>query len=280
VVKKADEESTKKALPFKRANAFMAYPEDLHLEKVQGQKHYDPRVHHKFVERDVKWIMRRGVLEAVKVDKCGSKVVVIDGRQRVINALEANRRLVKDGEPPLLIPVVLKRGDPATLFEFSVIANEHRQADNHVTQAFKFQQYMNLGRNEEDCAELWGVDKQTVKRRIKLLELCPEVQQAVAEGRVTSMRAIGWCNLSYEDQRAQLEEKKPAAAGPRRPSPKRIEKVLTASAKLSPAVRAAIEWAAGHLSDQEAAEQIKGFELEAPAEDAAQAKFAFAEAVS
>lgn len=284
MAKKRDERpnEAKKALPLKRGQTtFSAYPEDLYLEKTPGQKHYDPRVHRPFVERDVVWIMRHGVQDAVLVDKLGDKIVPLSGRGRVINTLEANRRLVAEGKERIMLPVVLKRGDPAALFEVSVIVNEHRKADDPVTKAFKFQQYMNMGRNEEEVGALWGVDVQTVKRMLKTLELCPEVQQAITAEAVSYLRAIKWADLSFPGQRlayADYLEGPKKKSGPKRPSSSKIDRVFAAS-KLPPVARVAIEWAAGRISDEEAAAEIKGFSLDVdgePGEDPAQTKFSFA----
>jgi ParB-like chromosome segregation protein Spo0J len=264
----------KQALPFKRRSSYLARPEDLHLEKESGQKHYDPRVHNPPVESKVRWIMRHGVQQAVAVEKCGDRVVVVDGRQRVINCLEANRRLVEKGGEPLLVPVVPKRGGELELFQISVICNEHRQAENPVAQAYKMERYMGMGHNEEDCADLWGVTPRTVLNRLYLLELCKEVQQAVIEGKITVGRAISLRNLSYAEQRKALKAKPPERKQ-RRPSAKKVERVLnnTGKRKLPKAARAAIEWATGVISDEEAAKAIPALAvLLDPVEDPAQQK--------
>ncbi len=256
--------SSKKALPYKRRSGFLAYPEDLHLEKREGHRHYDPRVHYPPVERDVKWMMKQGhgVHIPVLVEKQGDLVVVADGRQRVINATEANVRLVAEGRPRIMIPLVPKRGDAKTMFEIRVITNQHRQEDNPVVEAFTMQQYLDMGRTEEDCAELWGCTTRTVRNRLYLLELCPEVQQAVIKGDVAVKAAIALRDLSFKDQRAALK-RKPAPKKQRRPSAKKVKTVLASNGrtKLPDSVRAAIQWAAGEITDEQAAKKIKGFKL-------------------
>lgn len=248
---------SKKALPFKRRSSFLAYPEDLHLEKTSGKKHYDPRVHSVFVERDVAWILTHGVQKAVLVEKCGDQCVVVDGRQRVINSREANCRLVAEGGERIMIPVAPKRGSAIKLFQISVICNTHRRDDCPVTEAFKMQQYLDMGHNENDCAELWGVSKYTIRNRLNLLSLCDEAQSAITAGTITVTRALGLINLSAKDQKAALK-KKPTRKRSRRPSKKKIEKVLAFEGVALPApVRVAIEWVTGVITDKEAAEKIK-----------------------
>ena len=250
----------KQALPFKRRASYLAYPEDLYLEKKAGQKHYDPRVHHTFVERDVVWMLKpgHGVHKAVLVEKEGDRVTVVDGRQRVINLLEANRRLVAMGHPRKMLPVSPKRGDATSLFQIRVICNKHRQEDDPVTEAFLMSQYLNMGHNEQDCAELWGYTDRTVRNRIYLLELCPEVQQAVIAGDLQVTAAIRLRNLSRTEQIEALH-RKPEPKKSRRPSPRKFKALLASNGTLPPPVRAAIQWANGEITDEQAAKQIKGF---------------------
>jgi ParB family chromosome partitioning protein len=258
----------KQALPFKRRSSYLAYPEDLHLEKCSQKKHYDPRVHNTFEEKVVRWMMVHGVQQAVAVEKAGDLCIVVDGRQRVINALEANRRLEEQGVDRRMIPVVPKRGDVITLFQIGVICNEHRRPENPVTQAYKMSKYMELGHNEDDCAELWDVTTRTVRNRLYLLELCEKVQRAVIEGTVTVGNAIKLRHLSVKDQVAALKAPKPERSKVRRPSKKKIARVLKDAARLPKQVRAAIEWVTGQITDEEAADQIKGLAvLVGPTED-------------
>ena len=259
----------KQALPFKRRSQYLAYPEDLYLEKKPGKKHYDPRVHEPFTERDVRWMMVHGVLQGVSVEKAGGdRVVVVDGRQRVINSLEANRRLVEQGLPRIRIPVVPKRGDEITLFRIGVICNEHRKPENPVSQAYKMSKYMDLGHDENDCADLWGVTDRTVRNRLYLLDLCDEVQKAVVEGKITVSNAIKLRALSHAAQRKALKAPKPERKA-RRPSQKKIKLVLDERVKLPKTVRVAIQWVTGEITDEEAAKEIKalGKALAAPADD-------------
>ena len=260
----------KQALPFKRRSSYQAYPEDLHMETQPGKKHYDPRAFHEPVERDVRWILKHGVQKALLVEKEGDRVTVIDGRQRYINTCEANRRLEAEGQPRIMVPVAPKRGDPVKLFEIRVICNAHRKQDDPVTEAHLIQQYLDMGHTDEDASDLWGYTTRTILNRLYLLELCQEVQQAVVTGKINVSRAIKLRNLSFAEQRRALKEK-PAPRKTRRPSLKRVRLVTQSKkAKLRDDVLAAIRWAAGEITADEAGQKIKGFkealeEAEAPA---------------
>jgi ParB family chromosome partitioning protein len=62
---------------------------------------------------------------------------VVDGRQRVRHTLEANKRLLKEGKEPLLVPESL---NAALQFRWPgmVSANEIRQADTPLGRAKKW----------------------------------------------------------------------------------------------------------------------------------------------
>lgn len=257
----------KQALPFKRRSSYQAPPEALHLETDPNQRHYDPRVHYPPVERDVTWMTDHGVQIPVVVEKDVERdlIVVVDGRQRVINLREANRRLAADGKDTHLIPVVVKKGSPTFLFEVEVVTNEHRQGDNPVVQAFKMKQYLSMERKDakegelntvDDAAALWGVTDRTVRNRLYLLDLCEEVQQAVIEGSITVSRAISLRGLPKAEQKKALKKKPAPKAKAKRPSAKKVERVLGVNGKLPKTARVAIEWATGLISDDEAAEAL------------------------
>lgn len=233
-------------------------PENVYLETTPGKKHYDRRVHFPPEEKIVLGIMRRGVKEHVLVEKCEGLAVVVDGRQRVTNAREANRRLREKGLPTKLIPVSTEKGDPLELFEIAVIVNEHRRPEDPISQAQKMQQYIDMGKDQADASELWGVTKRTIQNRLHLLELAPEVQQAVLDDKVPAHKAIVWRDLSFADQIKQLNKKPAKKAVKKRPSTKKVQAVLASNGKLPAPVKAAILWVQGDLTDEDACRKIKG----------------------
>jgi len=268
--------ANKKALNLKRANMFKALPEELHLETEPGKCHYDTRVHNKPNERDVKWIMRYGVQKAVLVEKRGDLMVVIDGRQRVINCREANKRLLAKGGQAIEIPVVPKRGDVADLFRISIITNEHRVQDGPVAQAMKMSHYLNMGQTEEECADLWGVSVQTVKNRMVLLELSPKVQAAIVSGDMKVMTAMALRDLPFEAQEMALAKpeaatgEKPAKVKKiRKPTKKKLARVMATKTDkaFSRDVYTVIDWLTGQITEEQATARIKGLKAILEAKD-------------
>lgn len=248
----------KQALPFQRGNMFLADPEDIYLETRPGHKHYDSRSLLPPDEREVKYMTKHGVVLPIVVEKCGDLAVAVDGRRRVVNAREANRQLKEAGGTLIRVKVIVKQGDALNLFETMIVTNEHRREVDAVGQALLMQEYLERGKTEEEAAELWGVTTKTIQNRIKLLSLCEEARQALAAGTLTLTRALRLANLSHDEQRQALK-KKPKKDKIRRPSKVKVERVL-APERLPDQVRAAIRWATGQITDEEAAEEIEGFE--------------------
>jgi ParB family chromosome partitioning protein len=155
------------------------------------------------------------VLEPVIVAKDGDQAVVLDGRQRVKAAREANRRLVEQGVDPLRVPCVLRRGDDSDMFAVMVSANEHRATESPVEKARKVQRYINLGHTEEEAATLWGVSRMTIRNWLATLDLAPKVQKAIEDGRISPSAALPLGKLPRDEQAARLDE---MTAGDRKPT--------------------------------------------------------------
>jgi ParB family chromosome partitioning protein len=181
---------------------------------VDDVKHplYDERVNLPLDEHLVKSIMVKGVVEPVIVrlngkDKKGVPIVeVIDGRQRVRAAREANNRLEKEGKEPVRVPGVNRRGEDADLFGVMVSANEIRQSDGPLTRAKKIQKYISMGRTEDEAAITFGCSSATIKNLLGLLDLHPQVQAKISSGEIPVMVADKLRKLPQDEQPAKLQE--------------------------------------------------------------------------
>lgn len=112
-----------------KSNVLYFDPEDLVLILDPAHPLYDRRVHLPPDEPTVRNIMALGVLETILIHKDPETgdVIVVDGRRRVINAREANRRLHDLGKEPILVPALPKRADKGSLAGMMVAANEIRR---------------------------------------------------------------------------------------------------------------------------------------------------------
>lgn len=160
-------------------------------------------------------IMDRGVLEPIIVwkDPETGLSCVVDGRQRVRHTLEANKRLLKEGKEPLLVPAVAKRGSAVRMAQAMVSANEIRRADTPLGRAKKMADALERGHDEDDLALMFGVSVQTVRATLSLLDATQAVRDAVESGTVTVTRARQLGALPPEEQRAKVAEIEQATAG-------------------------------------------------------------------
>lgn len=154
----------------------------------------------------VKNIMLLGVIEPIEFCRKEGRVFVVNGRQRVKAAREANKRLKKAGKEPITVPGVPKVGTQEALFGIMVSANEFRRDILPMERAKKAALLLNQGKSEEEVAIYFGVDPQTVKNWSKILECCPKVQKAVEVGQIKATAAAQLSGLEKKDQEEKLEK--------------------------------------------------------------------------
>ncbi|CAM3266996.1 TPA: hypothetical protein OT806_004102 [Klebsiella pneumoniae] len=198
-----------------KTNVLTFEPENLHLVTDKTHPLYDERIHLPISEAMVLNIMDQGVLEPIIVwkDPETGLSCVVDGRQRVRHTLEANKRLLKEGKEPLLVPAVAKRGSAVRMAQAMVSANEIRQADTPLGRAKKMADALERGHDEDDLALMFGVSVQTVRATLSLLDATQAVRDAVESGTVTVTQARQLGALPPEEQRAKVSAIELATAG-------------------------------------------------------------------
>jgi ParB family chromosome partitioning protein len=191
-------------------------PEKLKIITDKSHPLYDERHALPVDDATVRNMMAFGVLEPIIVtlDTESGEVLVVDGRQRVKNAAEANRRLHAEGRPTLLVPATTRKGDnAATLFGVMVATNELRQSDPPLIRAAKMQRLKNLGQDDDAVALAFGVNKLTVKNTLALLDCGKTVQKAVEAGYIGITDSLYLSRLTPSQQTAKVEEIIRATAG-------------------------------------------------------------------
>ncbi len=198
--------ASKLSLKGKTVPAFSVRPEDLVL--VTDKKHplYDERVHLPVDEAMVASIMYQGVAKAVIVRRNGPHLEVVDGRQRVKNAIEANKRLVEQGRPPVKVIVIPRGGEDREIFAVSVTVNEIHKPDLVLIKAAKAQRLLNLGYTLDEVGVMFGKSGQTVENWLKLCGLHRDVRNLVARGKLKYTVAMRLAALPREEQVPKLRE--------------------------------------------------------------------------
>lgn len=246
-----------------RFNAFKVAPEKVILVGIdtedRGHALYDERVELPLDEGLVLNVMAYGVLNPVIVRKNSAGLVeVVDGRQRVRAAREANKRLKAAGHPTIRIPVVLKGGESRDMAAVMVSLNECRQQDSVVVRAQKAQRMLDMGRSEDEVAVMFGVSAQTIKLNLSLLSLEPELLSAVKGGKISASEALKVAGRGTEAQKRVAEEARKAP--PKKPGrkkgsvnaiPKRqvIDQKIDEIKGISPIAAVALGWAIGKCDE-------------------------------
>lgn len=213
---------------FTRGNLYNYNPMDLVLVDNEEHELYDPRINLPLDEGLVRNIMVNGVIEPIVVTKAADGMLVVDGRQRVRAAVEANARLEKEGKEPLRVPCVMRRGTEADLFGVSISANENRQDDTPLGRAEKANRLLNMSRSEDEVAVAFGVTTQCISNWVKLLSTCSPVRKAVEQGKIAASAAIEMAGLPVEEQKSLLEEAVKASTNGKRTTAKSVKEKVAA----------------------------------------------------
>jgi ParB family chromosome partitioning protein len=200
----------------KRESMFRVDPETLTIigiDTEDGPEHqlWDERIKLPLNEAMVLNIMELGVREPIVVVVQGKGddrvAVVVDGRQRVRHAREANKRLVKRGDPALQVPVIAEKGMSENEQQMlSASLNEIRQDDPVMTKAAKAARFRGRGQSTSQIANAFGVTDQTVTLWLSINSLSDSVKDAIAAGTITPTAAGQLAGLKPEEQKAALVE--------------------------------------------------------------------------
>ncbi|HHA2024795.1 TPA: ParB/RepB/Spo0J family partition protein [Enterobacter ludwigii] len=238
-----------------KSNVLFFEPENLHLVTDKAHPLYDERIHLPISEAMVLNIMDQGVLEPIIVwkDPETGLSCVVDGRQRVRHALEANARLQEQGRELLKVPAVTKRGSAVRMMQAMISANEIRQADTPLGRAKKMADALERGHDEDDVALLFGVGVPTVRATLALLDATQAVQAAVESGTVTVTQARQLGALPPDEQREKVMALEAAIAGVKGHEKSRRQRQVLGAAKPRMKTRRDIIEALKTASDEYAA---------------------------
>ncbi len=164
--------------------------------------------------------LTQGQLQAVEVRDNGKNAkgentyTLVYGCRRCLAILYNWCLLGKPAEP--VVEAKLVKGNNASLLHRAVVENQRKQP-NPLEEAHAIKYAVNNGQSEEEVALEQGLSITTIKNRLALLGLPPEVQKKIAAGTLTATKA--------------LKEKVPPANGdggkkPRLRSRKTIEEAL------------------------------------------------------
>lgn len=181
---------SKTAFEASRFSGFWFNPEDLVVVEDPKDPLFDHRAKLPPSEGLIRDIAFRGIVEPVVIARRGSEAAVVDGRQRVKAAREANKRLKAAGRELVRVPCFLKTGEDADLFGILCAANEHRLQDTPIERAKKAARLQGFGRSVDEIAVTFGVSRSAIEKWLKLLDLPAQVRREVEAGKISAEAAL------------------------------------------------------------------------------------------
>ena len=200
-----------------KRDAYMYDPETLVLVMDEKSPLYDERVHLPVNEKMVANIKfcpdgpdsaPLGVIEPIVVRRNPEtgKIEVVDGRQRVKAAREANKQLKKEGRDPIRVTTVTDRGRDSRLIAISIGANEFNQDETPSGRARKIQKYMDHGHDKKEAANMFGVSEATIINMLAVLEAPKVIRSAADAGKISNADAYKLAKMEPEEGKKKLAE--------------------------------------------------------------------------
>jgi ParB family chromosome partitioning protein len=199
-----------------RGSSTMLFDADK-LKLITDKKHalYDERVEIPVNEEVVASIMLTGVNQPIHVwkNRETGEVIVLDGKQRVKNTIEANRRLKKQGLPAKQIPGIAFKGDQQHALGKMVILNEGRQDPTPSVRAHLAERLLNAGYEEAQVGTILHLKPGTLRNYRAFLECTSSVKSAVESGKLAITFTYGLAKLEPAAQKKKLATLLEAAKG-------------------------------------------------------------------
>jgi ParB family chromosome partitioning protein len=137
-----------------------------------------------------------GVLQPIVVRRAQGGYELIAGERRLRAAKKAGLAT---------IPAVIRDSEDADTLREAIIENIHREDLGPIELAEAFRSLLeDLGLKQETLAERLGVSRSHIANTIRLLQLSPDVQQLLADGRIQAGHARALLGLPDQEAQASL----------------------------------------------------------------------------
>ncbi len=155
----------------------------------QPRRHFDPAE----LATLAASIREHGVLQPILVTETIDGYQLVAGERRVRAAAEAGLDR---------IPAIVRHLDERSQLEFALIENLQREDLDPIEAAHGFRQLVDVfGLTHEEIAARVGRARSTVANTLRLLDLAVDVQDSIAEGRITEGhgRALGGLSVEHQE---------------------------------------------------------------------------------
>ena len=184
-------------------------PTNLHIVGLDGEIDdsststdplFDERVGLELDENFVRNIMVYGISTPVLCRDEAGRTVVVDGRQRVRAARQANRRFNDAGEVQLKVPVIVINGSDRRVQGIMISANEQRRDDSVLVKAKKAVRMLDLTGSKDEVCVAFGKTAQTINAWIRLVNAVTAIHEAIEAGTISATAAIELAGLPRDEQ--------------------------------------------------------------------------------
>jgi len=236
-----------------RTSEYGFLPEELEIIPEMNGRHELP---------DVQWIvdsiLRHGQLQPITIRRTGGKPVLVAGfsRWRAVNEINSKGL----SERPLRLRCSYTALNEKQAFLANIEENRVRNQTTPMDDAYNIQRLINVYQmTEQEVADSYREAVSWIKGRLSLIELVPEAEKAVRDGRVKTSAAKEIAKLSGDLQKKVVKkEGKITAKDVREVKPEAATKRPASKDKeLLKLVNAVLEDVIGGLLEDESLEYIE-----------------------
>ena len=143
-------------------------------------------------------ILQHGVLQPVVVQSVGDRYELVVGERRWRACRAAG---LKE------IPAVVKSLTPQSRLEVAIVENVQRNDLNPVELAYAFQALAETGATQEEIGQKVSLDRSSVANHMRLLDLTPDFQEDIEQGRLSMGHAKALLQVDQPAQRRKLRDR-------------------------------------------------------------------------
>lgn len=165
------------------------------VNKNQPRKNFDPDLLNELADS----IKQNGVLQPILVRKKGQNYEIVAGERRYQAAKIAG---LKE------LPVNIKEISDEDVFKLALIENLQRSDLNPIEEAQGYQKLLkDNGFTQEELGKALSKSRSAIANTLRLLDLPKEVQEMMADGKITAGHARAILAVAGEDGRLRLAQK-------------------------------------------------------------------------
>jgi len=143
-------------------------------------------------------IKQHGIIQPLVLRKLGDKYEIIAGERRYKAATMAGLRKV---------PAIISNIDDNQSAEIALVENIQRRNLTPIEEAKSYKNLLDRGyMTQEQLAEKMGVSQSSIANKLRLLNLAPEVQDALLQEKISERHARSLLSLPKEEQGEWLKK--------------------------------------------------------------------------